>query len=471
MSVKLYNTLSRRKEEFEPLAPPRVTFYICGPTVYDFIHIGNARVFIVFDVIRRYLNYRGYQVRMVQNYTDIDDKIIQRAREEGTTVAALAQRFIDAYEADVAGLRVRPADLQPRATEHLEPIIELIRRLEKMGLAYRSGGDVYYSAGSFPGYGQLSHQATEELLAGARIEPGELKKEPLDFVLWKQKKEGEPAWDSPWGMGRPGWHIECSSMAMHYLGETIDLHAGGADLIFPHHENEIAQSSGATGKPFARYWLHAGYLNIEEKKMSKSLGNVLTVRRLLEEYNPLDLRFFILSAHYRSPLNFSRELIAQARAGRERLQAFADNLNRALAGAEEKEGALEKRLRAGVLSAQGNFEEAMDDDFNTAGALGVLFELARKGNIYLQEGHPYNRGLLEQLVEFYSQTNDLLEILELRQPGSLDEELRRMIERREEARERKEWAEADRIRDELQGRGVILEDTPHGTRWKMEMDR
>lgn len=471
MTVKLYNTLTRRKEEFAPLNPPEVTFYICGPTVYDYIHIGNARVFIVFDVIRRYLNHRGYRVKMVQNYTDIDDKMIERAREEGTAVAALAQKFIEAYEADVSGLRVRPADLHPRATEHIEPIVELIGRLEEKGLAYRSGGDVYYSAGGFSEYGRLSHQDTEELLAGARIEPGEKKRDPLDFALWKQKKEGEPAWDSPWGLGRPGWHVECSAMAMHYLGETVDLHAGGADLIFPHHENEIAQSSGATGKPFVRYWLHAGYLNIEEKKMSKSLGNVLTVHRLLEEYNPLDLRFFILSAHYRSPLNFSRELIAQAGSGRERLQELVNNVSRALGEAGEEQGAPEKQLRAALPEAQRDFAKAMDDDFNTAGAIGVLFELARKGNIYLREGHPYNRGLLEQLLEFYTQANDLLEILELREPRSLDEELLGMIKRREEARERKKWAEADRIRHELKERGVILEDTAHGTRWKLEMDR
>lgn len=466
MTIKLYNTLTRRKEEFKPLAPPLVTFYVCGPTVYDYIHIGNARVFIVFDVIRRYLNYRGYRVKLVQNYTDIDDKMIRRAREEGLTVAGLAHKFISAYETDTAGLRIRPADLQPRATEHIEPIIDLIRRLEERGLAYSSRGDVYFNAGGFPGYGQLSQQAPAELMAGARVEPGERKKEPLDFALWKGRKEGEPAWESPWGEGRPGWHIECSSMAMHYLGETIDLHAGGADLIFPHHENEIAQSTGATGKPFARYWIHAGYLNIEERKMSKSLGNVLTVHRLLDEYNPLDLRFFILSAHYRSPLNFSRDLVDQARAGRERLQEFVDNLYRNLPGAGTETTGLEEKIRSDLASARRRFGEAMDDDFNTAGAIAVLFELARVGNIYLQKGYPYHRELLEQLLVFYREVNEFFEILEIRQPASLDEELRRMIARREEARRRKDWAVADRIRDELQARGVILEDTPHGVRWK-----
>ena len=466
MTLKLYNTLTRRKETFEPLAPPLVTFYVCGPTVYDYIHIGNARVFIVFDLIRRYLDYRGYQVRMVQNYTDIDDKMIRRAREEGRTVGELADKFIAAYEADTAGLLVRPADLQPRATEHIEAIIELIGRLEERGLAYFSGGDIYFSADKYRDYGRLSHQATDELLAGARVEPGEKKKEPLDFALWKGKKEGEPAWESPWGEGRPGWHIECSSMAMHYLGETIDLHAGGADLIFPHHENEIAQSSGATGKPFVRYWLHAGYLNIEDKKMSKSLGNVLTVRHLLKRYDPRDLRFFILSAHYRSPLNFSSKLIVQAAAGRKRLQEFVDNLHSVLDGAGDESAAPEEQLRAALATAQQRFDEAMDDDFNTAGAIAAFFELAREGNIYLQKGHPYDRMLLEELLDFYRERNALFEVLKIRQPAPPDEKVLQAIARREEARRKRDWAAADRIRNELQKQGIVLEDTPHGTRWK-----
>lgn len=470
MAVKLYNTLTRRKEEFRPLQPPEVTFYICGPTVYDYIHIGNARVFIVFDVIRRYLNYRGYRVKLVQNYTDIDDKMIRRAAEEGLSVKALAEKFIEAYEADTARLLIRPADIQPRATEHIEPIIELIGRLEKRGLAYPSGGDVYFDAGAFPRYGQLSHQAPADLQAGARVEPGELKKEPLDFALWKGHKPGEPCWESPWGEGRPGWHIECSSMAMHYLGETIDLHAGGADLIFPHHENEIAQSTGATGKPFVRYWLHGGYLNIEEQKMSKSLGNVLTVRRLLDEYNPLDLRFFILSAHYRSPLNFSPDLVAQARSGRERLQEFVDNLYQALPGSASAPSESSEELSSIIMSARERFVAAMDDDFNTAGAMGVLFELAREGNIYLQKGYPYERQILNQILAFFREANDLFDILDLQPQASLDEDLRRMIALREEARQGKDWATADRIREELQARGIMLEDTPHGVRWKRKSD-
>lgn len=470
MAVKLYNTLTRRKEELEPLQPPEITFYVCGPTVYDYIHIGNARVFIIFDVIRRYLNYRGYRVRLIQNYTDIDDKMIRRAAEEGLSVPALADKFIEAYETDTARLLIRPADLQPRATEHIEPIIALIGRLEKRGLAYVSGGDVYFDARSFRNYGQLSHQSTDDLLAGARVEPGELKRDPLDFVLWKGRKPGEPAWKSPWGEGRPGWHIECSSMAMHYLGETIDLHAGGADLIFPHHENEIAQSTGATGKTFARYWLHAGYLNIEEQKMSKSLGNVLTVRRLLDDYNPHDLRFFILSAHYRSPLNFSPELVAGARTGRERLQELVDNLNLALPGSASVPSVPAGAISSMISTARNRFIEAMDDDFNTAGALGALFELAREGNIYLQKGYPYDRQILEQLLGFYREADALFDILKMQSAGSPDEELRRKIALREEARRNKDWSTADRIREELHAQGIILEDTPHGVRWKYRSD-
>ncbi len=467
MAIRVYNTLTRSKEDFIPLKPGEVSFYVCGPTVYDYIHIGNARVFIIFDVVRRYLQHRGYTVKMVQNYTDIDDKMIRRAAEENITVPELAARFIDAYLEDAGALKVKPADFHPRATEHIAEIISLIRRLEEKGFAYAAGGDVYFDTTHFLDYGSLSQQDQDELLAGARVEPGEKKRHPLDFALWKQKKPGEPFWDSPWGEGRPGWHVECSAMAMHYLGDTIDLHAGGADLIFPHHENEIAQSSAATGAPFARYWLHAGYLNIEDRKMSKSLGNVLTVRSLLEEHHPLDLRFFILSAHYRSPLNFSKELVRQARAGRERLQEMIDNLQIALekagpAGAAE----LDDRLQGALELARQSFYEAMDDDFNTAGAMASLFELAKQCNIYLKDGYPYRRELLEAVLGFYRDTNMILDILEIKEPETPGEEIMELIARREQARKNKNWAEADRIRDELLLKGIILEDTPHGTRWK-----
>ncbi len=466
MAIKIYNTLTRSKEELKPGAPPLVTFYVCGPTVYDYIHIGNARVFIIFDVVRRYLEYRGYDVKLVQNYTDIDDKMINRANEQGITVPELADRFIKAYREDVGALRVRPADEAPRATEHIADIIELIGRLLENGFAYTSDGDVYFDTAQYSAYGQLSHQKQDDLLMGARVEPGEKKRSPLDFVLWKQKKEGEPSWESPWGEGRPGWHIECSAMSTHFMNDTLDIHAGGADLIFPHHENEIAQTWGADRRPLARYWMHAGYLNIEDQKMSKSLGNVRTVHELVQEHEPLDLRFLILSAHYRSPLNFSADLVAQSRAGRQRLQEMAANLVRTLEGAAEIESGPEETLRGALKEAKTRFTEAMDDDFNTADALGVLFELARSCNIYLKEGYPYNRKLLEETLEFYSQANNIFEIIDISSPESLDEEINEMIADRDKARANKDFATADRIRDELLQRGIILEDTPHGTRWK-----
>lgn len=466
MAVKIYNTLTRSKEELKPGAPPLVSFYVCGPTVYDYIHIGNARVFIVFDVVRRYLEYRGYEVKLIQNYTDIDDKMIKRAHEQGITVKELAERFIRAYEEDVSALRVRPADVRPRATEHIEQIIELVGRLLENGYAYIADGDVYFDTASYPQYGQLTRQKQEELLAGARVEPGEKKHNPLDFVLWKQKKDGEPSWDSPWGEGRPGWHIECSAMSTYYLEGTLDIHAGGADLIFPHHENEIAQTWGADQRPLARYWMHAGYLNIEEQKMSKSLGNVLTVRSLLREHEPFDLRFLILSAHYRSPLNFSAELVAQNRSGRLRLQEMINNLLSALQSAGDASGEQEQVLQEALQGAQKRFIEALDDDFNTADGLGVLFDLARSCNIYLKEAHPYNRELLEKVLEFYRGVNDVFEVIDLSEPETLDREIAEIISRREQARAQKDFATADRIRDELLVRGIILEDTPHGTRWK-----
>jgi len=470
--IKIYNTLTRQKEELTPAAPPEVSFYVCGPTVYDYIHIGNGRVFIVFDVVRRYLEHRGYKVKLIQNYTDIDDKMIDRANEQGTTVAELAERFIEAFEEDVGALRVRPADFRPRATEHVPQIIGLIERLLENGYAYFAGGDVYYDTAKFADYGLLSHQDKDELLAGARVEPGEKKRSPLDFVLWKQKKAGEPSWESPWGEGRPGWHIECSAMSTHFLdGGVLDIHAGGADLIFPHHENEIAQTWGAEQRPLARYWMHAGYLNIEEQKMSKSLGNVRTVRELLAEHDPLDLRFLVLSAHYRSPLNFSAELIAQGRSGRLRMQEMISNLISALESAEDSSGEREQVLERALEEARGRLARAMDDDFNTADALGVLFDLARSCNIYLNEAHPYNRALLENVLRFYREANEIFDLIDISEPESLDREIADKIARRDEARASKDFATADSIRDELHARGIVLEDTPHGTRWKRKVSK
>lgn len=487
MAIKIFNTLVRCKEEFNPTAPPEVSFYVCGPTVYDFIHIGNARVFIIFDVIRRYLIFRGYKVRMIQNYTDIDDKMINRAAEQGILVSELARRYIDAYQEDASALRVKPADVHPLATEHISQIISLIRHLEEKKIAYASDGDVYFDTSLFAAYGSLSRQNQDELLAGARVEPGDKKRHPLDFALWKQRKPGEPFWDSPWGEGRPGWHVECSAMAMHYLGETIDIHAGGNDLIFPHHENEIAQSSAVSGKSFARYWLHAGYLNFNDQKMSKSLGNVTTVRSLLKQYKPLDLRFFILSAHYRSPLNFSQELLGQACSGRERLQEMIDNLfialkDVAVAGAnglppsiahetvstDAAVAATEPEISLETTKEQvrHNFMAAMDDDFNTADAIAELFRLARACNIYLQKGYPYRKELLEKVLNFYREADSILEILDLSLPYLLDPNIAEMIDQRDQARKCRDWAAADRIREDLLTKGIVLEDTPRGTRWK-----
>jgi cysteinyl-tRNA synthetase len=466
VAIKLYNTLTRSKEDFNPGNPPQVTFYVCGPTVYDYIHIGNARVFIIFDVVRRYLQYRGFAVKLIQNYTDIDDKMINRAGEQGITVPELAARFIEAYEQDVAALKVRPADVKPRATEHIEQIIDLIEKLLANGYAYVSDGDVYYDTSSYADYGKLSQQKQDELLAGARVEPGEKKRSPLDFALWKQKKVGEPSWESPWGEGRPGWHIECSAMSTHYLNDTLDIHAGGADLIFPHHENEIAQTWGADGRPLARYWMHAGYLNIESQKMSKSLGNVRTVRELAQQHNPLDLRFLILSAHYRSPLNFSADLVAQSGAGRQRLQEMIDNLLAALEGAAAQQGAGEEKLKSDLQEAEERFVSAMDDDFNTADALGVIFDLARSLNVYLKDNHPYNQELLGAVLKFYQEFNAIFEVLEIGEKQTLDDEIVALIARRDEARALKDWTTSDRLRDELAARGIVLEDTAHGTRWK-----
>lgn len=468
MAIKIFNTLTRTKEELKPGEPPALSFYVCGPTVYDYIHIGNARVFIVFDVVRRYLDYRGFKVTLVQNYTDIDDKMIKRALEQEISVKELAERFISAYEEDVAALKVKPADFKPRATEHITEIISLIEKLLENGYAYTSDGDVYYDTERFAAYGALSHQKQDELLAGARVEPGEKKRSPLDFALWKQKKENEPFWPSPFGEGRPGWHIECSAMSTRYFGDTIDIHAGGADLIFPHHENEIAQTWGAEEKPLARYWMHAGYLNIENQKMSKSLGNVKTVRELVKRHDPLDLRFFILSAHYRSPLNFSADLVEQASAGRRRLQEMLGNVLSALKDAESKDGAFEEKLKEALESAKTRFTEAMDDDFNTADGLGVLFDLARAVNQYLKDGHPYNRALLEEVLAYWREVNEILSILNIEAPPALEEEIAALIKERDEARAAKDFAAADNIRDSLADRGIILEDTPHGTRWKQK---
>jgi len=468
--IKLYNTLSRKKDPLQPVQEGKIGIYACGPTVYDYFHIGNARVFLTFDVLRRYLKYRGFDVTFVQNFTDIDDKMINRAADMGISVDELAEEYIRAYHEDTAALGVLPADYQPRATKHIPQIITLIKKLLEKGMAYESGGDVYYHTKSFPAYGKLSHQNLEELALGARVEVDERKRDPMDFVLWKSEKPGEPSWESPWGKGRPGWHIECSAMSTSYLGNTVDIHGGGQDLIFPHHENEIAQSEGATGEPFARNWMHVGYLNIDDEKMSKSLGNVLTVRQLVKEIDPSILRFFMLSSHYRSPINFTREYLEQAGRALERLNTLLYKLQERLGKVEE--GATteeEKELLAFLETSKERFVEVMDDDFNTAEGIAVLFELTRKTNSYLDHSQEHKRNVLQPILDFYQEVNDVFGILQTDREGasSLEEEIEELIAAREKARKEKDWARADSIRDELKKKNILLEDTPQGVRWKI----
>lgn len=464
--MKVYNTLTRKKEEFKPIEKDKVTIYTCGPTVYDFFHIGNARVFVTFDMIRRYLEFRGYEVKFVQNFTDIEDKMIRRSQEEGITVKELGDKFIEEYFKDAKALGVEKATVHPRATEHIDDIIELIKILEEKGYAYEVDGVVYYSTRKFKNYGKLSHQNIDELESGARIQPGEKKRDPLDFVLWKAQKPGEPAWDSPWGKGRPGWHIECSAMSMKYLGETFDIHGGGPDLVFPHHENEIAQSEAATGKPFANYFMHVGYLNIDNKKMSKSLGNFFTVREIVEKYDPEIVRFFMLSAHYRNPINFSQDLLEQAKKALERFYNALYNMNYLEGILEDRELTSEEEKYIEKLDEKEvKFIKAMDDDFNTADAIAVLFDIVRDFNLNINESSA--KQLVVATKEKLLSLGDVLGFFrKFADSKLLDNEVEKLIKQREEARKNKNYALADEIRDKLQEQGIILEDTPSGVRWK-----
>ena len=463
--MRVYNTLTRKKEELVPLTPGEVKIYACGPTVYNFIHIGNARPLCVFDTLRRYLEFRGYSVRFVQNFTDIDDKIIRRANEEGTDYKTVAETYIREFWTDAKGLNFREATVHPKATENIDEIEAIIATLLKKGYAYAvENGDVYFSPGKFREYGKLSHQPLEDLEAGARINIGELKKEPMDFALWKGAKPGEPAWDAPWGKGRPGWHIECSAMARRYLGETIDIHCGGQDLIFPHHENEIAQSECCNGVPFARYWMHNGYINVDNVKMSKSLGNFFTVRDVAQEYGYEPIRYLMLSSQYRSPINYSVDIIEQCRASLERLYTCRDSIDFALqsAGDEEPENAAEVRGQLEARKAQ--FIAAMDDDLNTADGLAAVFELVRDINVsVLPSG---SKALLEEAAALFDTlATDVLGLVYNRKKETLDDQVSARIEARQAARAAKNWAEADRIRDELKAEGIVLEDTPQGVKW------
>jgi cysteinyl-tRNA synthetase len=463
MTIQIYNTLTRRKEVFQPIEENKVKMYVCGPTVYNYIHIGNARPAIVFDTVRKYFEFRGYEVNFVSNFTDVDDKLIRAANELGVDVPTVAQRFIDAYFEDVTALGCSRADVHPRVTESIDIIIEFIQSLIEKGYAYESGGDVYYKTRSFKEYGKLSHQSIDELRSGARIEIGEKKQDALDFVLWKAAKEGEIFWDSPWGKGRPGWHIECSAMVKKYLGDTIDIHAGGQDLSFPHHENEIAQSEAFTGKTFANYWMHNGYINIDNEKMSKSLGNFVLVHDIIKQYDPQLIRFFMLSVHYRHPINYSEELLNQTNNGLDRLRTSYANLKHRLQSSTNLPSNNDEWLTK-IASFRQEFIEAMDDDFNTANAISVLFDLSKQANYYLQERNTAEVVINAFLQEFETLFGVLGLLLE--EDQLLDEEIETLIEKRIQARKNRDFALSDQIRDELKSKNIILEDTPQGTRWK-----
>jgi len=472
MVLKVFNTLGRRKEVFVPLRQGEVRIYVCGPTVYDYIHIGNARAFVVADVVRRYLEYKGFKVKYVSNITDIDDKMIKRAKETGLTVQELGEIYSDAYFEDIAKLNVKKPDVTPRATQHMSEIIEAIEILINKGYAYIADGDVYFDVSKFDEYGKLSGNKAEALKMGARIEVNPRKKSPADFALWKGWKPGEPGWHSPWGKGRPGWHIECSTMAQKYLGETLDIHMGGKDLIFPHHENEIAQAEAATGKPFVRYWLHNEWLTVEGEKMSKSLGNFITVRDALKMCSPPVLRYFLISAHYRSPLDFNREALKICERNLERLLRALERLN----GLPERDSQAseDEKLLSEIEEAKKKFEEAMDDDFNTPLALSALFSIVKSINNYTDANETIGGSVKQQVLKIFT---DLLDVLgiewsmerqETGLTGLLEEIIGVLIDVRNEMRKRKEWEIADSIREKLKNIGVILEDTPQGTKWTVK---
>lgn len=462
--MKIYNTLTRKKEEFVPIDKDNVKMYSCGPTVYDYFHIGNARPFIIFDTMRRYLEYRGYKVTFVQNFTDIDDKMIKRANAEGITVKELGERFIKEYFEDSHALGIHEASVHPKATENIDAIIDIVKKLVDNGYAYEVNGNVYFSTKKFREYGKLSKQPLEDLEAGARIDVSDEKKDAMDFALWKSQKPGEPAWESPWGMGRPGWHIECSAMANKYLGETIDIHSGGQDLIFPHHENEIAQSECANGKPFANYWMHNGYINIDNKKMSKSLGNFFTVRDIREKYDSEVIRYFMLSAHYRNPINFADTLMEQAKSSVERVYTCLDNLAFLLKNAEDKE--LCDTCKA-VLNKLEEYREkyiaAMDDDLNTAGAIGAIFDIVYLANTEVTAQMP--KSVIEKVIDTIRELGGVLGLFTKTEEKSLDDEVEALIEERNAARKAKDWAKADAIRDKLKEMNIVLKDTPNGVQW------
>ena len=466
--MNIFNTLTRRKEELKTLVPNELKVYACGPTVYNFIHIGNARPLCVFDTFRRYMEYRGYKVNFVQNFTDIDDKIIRRANEEGTDYKTVSEKYIEEFWRDAKGMNVREATTHPRATENIDEIINIVSTLIEKGYAYAvDNGDVYFSPKQFKEYGKLSHQPLEDLEAGARISVEEVKREPMDFALWKSAKPGEPYWESPWGHGRPGWHIECSAMVRRYLGETIDIHCGGQDLVFPHHENEIAQSECCNGVPFANYWMHNGFISVDNVKMSKSLGNFFTVRDVAIEYGYEPIRYFLISSHYRSPINYSVDIIEQCKASLVRLYNCRESLDFAMKNATDTVVENADEIKAKLTSRREQFITAMDDDLNTADAISAIFELVKDINTTVITDAP-NKELVELATTLFDELTGVLGLVYNRKTESLDDEIEKLIEARTQARKDRNWAEADRIRDELKAQGIVLEDTPPGVKWHRE---
>lgn len=464
--MKIFNTMTRRKEEFVPLDKNEVKIYACGPTVYNYIHIGNARPLCVFDVLRRYLEYRGYNVRFVQNFTDVDDKIIKRANEEGLSFEEVSKKYIEEFWTDAHGLNFKDATVHPKATENIDEIINIIKTLEEKGYAYAVDGDVYYRTLKFKDYGKLSHQPIEDLQSGARIAIGEKKENPLDFALWKAAKEGEPYWDSPWGKGRPGWHIECSAMNKRYLGDSIDIHCGGKDLVFPHHENEIAQSEAANDAPFAKYWMHNGYINVDNVKMSKSLGNFKTVREIANVYGYEVIRYFLISSHYRSPINYSIDIIEQCQSALDRLYTCRESLDFAIKNAKSDIDDDEEILKL-IASAKDEFIKAMDDDLNTADGIAAVFNLVSTINTEIINKE-VSLNVCKKAAEMFDELTGVLGLLYNRKSNDIDDDIEKLIEQRQTARANKDWATADKIRDELKAKGIILKDTPQGVTWTKE---
>ena len=463
--MKIFNTLTRQKEELKTLVPNELKVYACGPTVYNFIHIGNARPLCVFDTFRRYMEYRGYKVNFVQNFTDIDDKIIRRANEEGTDYKTVSEKYIEEFWTDAKGMNVREATTHPKATENIDEIINIVSTLIEKGYAYAvDNGDVYFSPKKFNEYGKLSHQPLEDLEAGARISVEEVKHEPMDFALWKSAKPGEPYWESPWGHGRPGWHIECSAMVRRYLGETIDIHCGGQDLVFPHHENEIAQSECCNGVPFANYWMHNGFISVDNVKMSKSLGNFFTVRDVANEYGYEPIRYFLISSHYRSPINYSVDIIEQCKASLVRLYNCRESLDFALKNAVDNVPSNADAIKATLDGRRDQFIKVMDDDLNTADAISAVFELVKDINTSVITDEP-SKELVEYATKLFDELTGVLGLVYNRKTENLDDEIEKLIEARTQARKDRNWAEADRIRDELKAQGIVLEDTPQGVKW------